>query len=166
MSLPGNSTFTGRRTTFTTMTRVFLALLTIALVSCARKETVSQDQPGTSTTTTTTSSVQVSRVDLGRELASDRRVISWSTSFKPADTVYAAVVLAAPVPASQMTARWTSADGQIVYEETQTVAPSDVEAVTQFHMVKPAGLPPGAYKLEVLVDGQVVSTKDFTIMAP
>jgi hypothetical protein len=33
-------------------------------------------------------------------------------------------------------------------------------------MVKPAGLPPGAYKLEVLVDGQVVNSKDFTITAP
>jgi hypothetical protein len=166
MSFPGNSTFTGRRTTFSTLTRVFLALLAIAMISCTRKETVSQDQPGTSTTTTTTSSIQVSRIDLGRELASDRRVITWSTSFKPADTVYAAVVLAAPVPAGQMTARWTSADGQVVYEETQTVVPSEVEAVTQFHMVKPAGLPPGAYKLEVLVDGQVVNSKDFTITAP
>jgi hypothetical protein len=142
--------------------RIFLALLTIALISCTRKETVPDSQ--TSTTTTETR-VQVSRVDLGRELASDRRVISWSNTFAPKDTVYAAVVLTAPVPAAQVTARWTSADGQIVSESTQMVTPSETEAVTQFQVVKPEGLAPGTYKLEILVDGQVVSTKDFAVAA-
>ena len=70
------------------------------------------------------------------------------------------------VAASQVTARWTSSDGQVVYEATQEAMPSETEAVMQFQMVKPAGLAPGSYKVEILVDGQVVSTKEFTVVAP
>src|SRR5262249_9759253 len=141
-----------------TLSLTLMAALTLA--SCARQT----PQTTTETSTTQTRTVQVSHIDLGNSLTSDRRVITTSApSFAPKDTVYASVILAAPVPAAQVTARWTAPDGAVVSETTQTVAASPGEGVAQFQVATPDGLPPGNYKLEILVDGQVVSTKDFTI---
>ena len=134
-------------------------VLTFAVVSCTSKQPETQ----TATTTTETHTVHVNRIDLGRSLTSDRRVVTTDTPFTKTDTVYAAVVLDAPVPSSQVTARWTSADGAVMAETTQTLTASDAEGVTQFQFAPPEGLPPGTYKLDLLVDGQVVSTKDFTV---
>ncbi|HMI30774.1 MAG TPA: hypothetical protein VK527_03475 [Candidatus Limnocylindrales bacterium] len=155
---------TNRRSRFSALIPVALAILALALISCTKKESVPQTTSESSTTVTHT--VHVNRIDLGRGLTSDRRVITTDQSFTPGDTVYASVVLAPPVAASQVTARWTSSDGQVVYEATQEAMPSETEAVMQFQMVKPAGLALGGYKVEILVDGQVVSTKEFTVVAP
>ena len=137
---------------------VIPVLLGIALVSCTRKP-----ESETSTTTTTTEKVQVSRIDLGRTIGTDRRIITTTESFAPRDTVYASIILAAPAPAGQVTARWTSADGTVVSESTQMVSPSQTETMTEFYITKPEGLAPGAYTLEILVDGEVASTKQFIV---
>jgi len=141
---------------------LFVPLLIAAVLSCSRSQTP-DTQTSTQSSTTTTQRVTVSRIDLGSGLTSDRRVITTEGAFAPHDTVYAAVVLAPPSPAADVTARWTAPDGAVVSETTQTVTPSDAEAVTQFQVVKPEGLAPGTYKLEIVVDGQVVSTKEFTV---
>jgi hypothetical protein len=136
---------------------VIPVLLGIALISCARK-------PESETSTTTeTQKVQVNRIDLGRTIGTDRRITTITESFAPRDTVYASVILAAPAPAGQVTARWTSADGTIVSESTQMVSPSQIETMTDFYIAKPEGLAPGTYKLEILVDGEVTSTKQFIV---
>ena len=154
-----------RKSYFTLQTLFLIALAAAALASCTRKvETVPESQSSTSTTETHT--VVVKSIDLGRGLTSDRRVITTDQAFSPGDSVYASVVLTPPVPATHATARWTSSDGQVVYESTQDVTPSETEAVTQFVMAKPAGLAPGTYKLDILSDGEVVSSKDFTVSAP
>jgi len=140
-----------------------VTLSAFALISCSRKGSVPEGQTSTQSTTTETHAVHVQRIDLGRGLTSDRRVITTDQPFTPGDTVYAAVVLAAPVPPAQVTARWTSADGQVVFESTLPVTPGETEAVLQFKMARPAGIPPGTYKVEILVDGQVISSKEFTV---
>jgi len=130
-----------------------------ALVSCSSKQPETQ----TATTMTETHTVHVNRVDLGQNLTADRRVVTTDTPFNATDTVYAAVVFDPPVPTSQVTARWTSSDGGVIGETTQTVPASEAEGVTQFAFAPPAKLPPGTYRLDVLVDGQVQSTKEFTV---
>jgi len=145
---------------------LLIALSALTVTSCSRKESVPQSQTSTQSTTTETHTVHVKSIDLGRGLTSDRRVITTDQPFSPGDTVYAAVVLAPPVPPSLVTARWTSADGQVVYESTLPATPGETEAVMQFKMAKPAGIPPGTYKVEILADGQVVSSKEFTVTAP
>ena len=142
-----------------------LAFLVFALPSCSRKESVPGSQT-TTQTTTETHTVHVQSIDLGRGLTSDRRVITTDQSFTPGDTVYAAVVLAPPVPSSQITARWVASDGTVVYESTLPVTPGETEAVMQFKMAKPAGIPPGDYRVEVLADSQVVMSKEFKVTAP
>jgi hypothetical protein len=146
-----------------TSRQLSLAVLTLAamgaLASCARNEPETQ----TSTTTTETHTVHVNRVDLGQNITADRRVVTTDAPFNARDTVYAAVVLDPPVPTAQVTARWTAADGGVIGETTQTVAASEAEGVTQFAFAPPANLPPGTYRLDVLVDGQVQSTKEFQV---
>jgi len=155
---------------FSVLLPIVLTFLTVALISCARKESVPESQTSTQSSTTQTQThshtIRVNRINLGRGLTSDRRVITTDQAFTPGDTVYASVVLAPPVSGSEVTARWTSSDGQVVFESTQNVPQSESETVMQFQMVKPAGLAPGGYKLEILVDGQVVSSKEFTVRAP
>ena len=59
-------------------------------------------------------------------------------------------------------ARWTYQDGQVVDERSETVAPSS-DTYTEFHIAKPSGWPAGKYTAHVLVNGQEVQTKDFTV---
>jgi hypothetical protein len=141
-------------------TKVLLALLLpLAAASCMSKEPRTQ----TTTTTETSSTVHVNGVNLGRTLTSDRRVITTDGTFSTTDTIYGAVDLAGPAPASQVTARWIGSDGAVVAETTQPVQASDAESVTQFQFAPPAGLAPGTYTMDIVVDGQVVSTKQFTV---
>lgn len=142
------------------------ALCALPLISCSRKEPAPESKTTRQPTPAETRTVRVESIDLGRRLSSDRRVITTDQAFTPGDTVYAAVVLAPPVPAAEMTARWVSADGTVVYESSRTLTPSEAESAAPFQMAKPAGIPPGAYKLELLVGGAVVRTKSFTVSAP
>ena len=58
--------------------------------------------------------------------------------------------------------RWTFADGQVVDESTQTIAPTG-NARTEFHISKPDGWPVGKYKFEVFLNGASAATKDFSV---
>ena len=151
-----------------TLPLLLVVMIASAVTSCSRKEeSVPESQTSTPSTTTVTHTVQVKSIDLGRALTSDRRVITTDRSFTPGDTIFASVVVTPPVPASEVTARWTASnDGVVVYESTEALTPGETEAVMQFKMVKPAGIPPGTYKLNILVDGRTVSSKGFTVQAP
>jgi hypothetical protein len=58
-------------------------------------------------------------------------------------------------------ARWTFEDGQVVKEDSRSIAPSGTEA-TEFHISKPSGWPKGKYTLTVSVGGSTES-KDFEV---
>ena len=62
----------------------------------------------------------------------------------------------------QIVGRWTFQDGQVVDERTESISPTG-DAYTEFHIAKPSGWPAGKYTLHVLVNGQEVQTKDFTV---
>jgi hypothetical protein len=143
----------------------FLLLASFVVLSCSKKqETASTTNESGSTGA---AKIHVDQIVLGREMTADRRVITVdNTTFTPGDTVFAAVTLAAPTPAVQLVGRWKAPDGTVVYETTEAVLPSDTPTAVTFYMVKPSGLPPGTYTLEVLDNGQVVGTKEVTIVAP
>lgn len=105
-------------------------------------------------------SLIVSSVDLGNAVGADHKVTKPGTSFAKADTIHASVATDGS-KASTVTARWTFQDGQVVHTEDKSV-PSGPQ-VTDFSISKPDGWPAGDYKLEVLVDGNVAQTKDFTV---
>jgi hypothetical protein len=108
------------------------------------------------------STVQVTDVQLGTAVGADRRVSAPTNAFRPTDTIYASVVTTGSAPSATLTARFTYQDGQLVNESSQTIAPTGSDA-TEFHISKPDGWPAGQYRVEVLLDGRSVSTKDFQV---
>ena len=105
--------------------------------------------------------VRISSVDLGRQVGPDKRVTAEKDDFTPRDTIYASVLTTGSAPNATVVARWTFEDGQVVKEDSRTIAPSGPEA-TEFHISKPSGWPKGKYKLTVSVGGSTES-KDFEV---
>jgi hypothetical protein len=143
------------------MTSLLALCLTLGVwtSACSRNK-----QEAQTTTEKTYPQVQVSRVDLGRGVGPDKMVTEPTAEFRPNETVYATVITTAAPPNTNITARWTYQDGQVVEETTQLVAPG-TEAASEFHISKPDGWPAGKYKLEVLVNGNPAATKEFEVKA-
>jgi len=106
-------------------------------------------------------SVSVTDVELGNAVGADQKVSTPSTSFAPTDTIYAAVTTSGAGTAA-LAANWTYQDGQTVHQESKSIAPTG-PATTTFQISKPDGWPAGSYKVEISVNGQPVSSKDFTV---
>lgn len=112
-------------------------------------------------------SIRVTEVKLGTSVGDDRKVSDAKTSFAPSDdTIFAAVSTNAPdgagPVAGNLTARWTYQDGQVVDEHSEQ-ANFMGDDVTNFRISSPQAWPEGNYKVEILLDGKVVETRDFTI---
>lgn len=107
--------------------------------------------------------VAVASVDLGNAVDADgKKISSATTAFSSKDTIYAAVSTTGSAPTATLKAKWTYQDGQLVSESEQTLAPNGAE-LTTFHISKPDGWPAGNYKVEILLDGTSVATKDFSV---
>ena len=107
--------------------------------------------------------VAVASVDLGNAVdAEGKKVTAPMTTFAAKDTIYAAVSTTGSAPTATLTAKWTYQDGQLVSSSDQPLAPNG-DAVTTFHIAKPDGWPTGNYKVEILLDGKSVATKDFSV---
>jgi hypothetical protein len=106
--------------------------------------------------------IQVSDIEIGRGIGADKRVTDATSSFKPDDTIYAAVVTNGTSPA-EIKARWTYQDGQVVDESVQHISPNGTES-SEFHISKPNGWPAGKYTLEVFLNGASAGTKQFEVV--
>ena len=100
--------------------------------------------------------VRISEVQLGRQVGPDKRVTAEQDDFSPRDTIYASVLTTGSAPSATVTARWTFEDGQVVKEDSRTIAPSGTEA-TEFHISKPSGWPKGKYKVTLSAGGSTES---------
>jgi len=137
--------------------------LTLAVVgACGKKSNDTAQTSGGAIAPASNSTVQVADVALGRGVTADKHVANQSDSFTARDTIYASIHTTGSAPNTNLTARWTFQDGQVVDERTETIAPNG-DAYTEFHISKPSGWPAGKYTLHVLVNGQETQTKDFTV---
>jgi hypothetical protein len=141
--------------------RTSIVALTLAAVLTAACQKNS-DSSGTSGTPGTGSGVRVTQVSIGRSLNASKTINDSTDSFTPNDTVYASVATEGSAASAALKARWTYQDGQVVNESTQTIAPTG-PAVTEFHVSKPDGWPPGKYKLEILLNGSFAAARDFNV---
>lgn len=139
------------------------ALALIVAGACGKKSDNTPAQTsGGAIAPASNSSVQVADVALGRGVSADKHVANQSDSFAARDTIYASIHTTGAAPNTNLTARWTFQDGQVVDERTETISPNG-DAYTEFHISKPSGWPAGRYTLHVLVNGQETQTKDFTV---
>lgn len=106
--------------------------------------------------------LNVSAIDLGRQIGPDKRVTEATTVFAPTDTIYVSVIGTADVERLALRARWIFEDGQVVNETEQTIAPSG-ETVTEFHIARPSGWPTGKYKVEIAAGGAPLGSKEFEV---
>jgi hypothetical protein len=139
-----------------------VALGILSLGACGKKADQNANQTSSGTIAPSSSAVQVADVALGRSLSPDKRIASQTDTFSARDTIYASVHTTGAAPNTNIAARWTYQDGQVVDERTETISPSG-DAYTEFHISKPSGWPAGKYTLHVLVNGQETQTKDFTV---
>jgi hypothetical protein len=145
-----------------TFARVLWLALVLGVSACNTK-----DQNGTASDTAggaveANVPVRVADVTLGRAIGGDKRVTNQTDTFGTRDTIYASVRTTGAGSGTQLTARWTYQDGQVVDERTETIAPTG-EAYTEFRISKPTEWPKGKYTLRVLLNGSAAQTKDFTV---
>ena len=139
-----------------------LSIALIALGACGGNKTDQSTQTSSGTIAPSSNGVQVAEVTLGRNLSTDKRVANATDTFSARDTIYASVHTTGSASNISVGARWTFQDGQVVSENTQSIAPTG-DAYTEFHIAKPSGWPTGNYTLHVLMNGQEVQTKNFRV---
>ena len=104
--------------------------------------------------------LHVATLQLGRSLNGDNTVATHTTRFKADDTIYASV-LTDRTGSSTILARW-SYNGRAISETEKRVSYKGT-AATEFHFQSAGGFLPGDYKVEILLDGQPVASRDFRV---
>lgn len=140
----------------------------VALVGCKKKEEPVATPPAAETPApmptqpapAPVAATTVNSVDLGNTIGADNKIATPNATFASKDPVYASVTTDGP-NAGKLGARWTFQDGQVVHEETKDI-PAGPQ-VTQFQITKPDGWPVGKYKLEVMLDGAMVQSREFEV---
>ncbi len=145
---------------------VVLLLISFSTAACDRtgSSTTPAQPPAVSAPSAPAAAARVTGIELGSALTDDGRVAPGAekTTFSPSDTIYATVVTD-NAPAAKLSARWTFEDGQLVNENSQTVAASDRAAATEFHIAKADGWPAGRYRVEIALDGKPAGTREFEV---
>jgi hypothetical protein len=105
-------------------------------------------------------SLTPTNIQLGRSLNSDNTVGNHTTSFKPTDTIYAAVQTGAS-GSGVVSAKWSYA-GRVISEPQKKVSYRG-EASTEFHLQNSGGFPAGDYEVELFIDGKSAGARKFRI---
>jgi hypothetical protein len=111
---------------------------------------------------TVTEAVSVTDVKLGTGVDADMRITDEKDDFSPTDRIHVSVTTSGTATSATLTARWLYQDGQVVDESTQTIAPTGPSS-TEFHISQANGLPAGDYRVVILLNGNEVETKEFTV---
>ena len=115
-------------------------------------------EPATPPPAPAATTLAVTTVDLGNAIGADNKIAMPMTGFGTKDTIHASV--ATDGPGGDLTAKWTMGD-KVVDTQNKTV-PAGPQ-VTEFSISKPDGWPLGHYKLQVMMDGNAVQTREFDV---
>lgn len=142
------------------------AVAVVALGGCSKTNKDQNTSSAGSVASDTTKApatvgVHVADVTLGKHIGADKKVTNATDTFAPKDSIYASVHTTG-TNSGKITAHWTFQDGQVVDDRSETISGKG-DDYTEFHIAKPSGWPAGKYTLHVLVDGNEVQTKDFTV---
>ena len=146
----------------------------LALAGCKKKEEVAMTPPPPMASepapmppmepAPSTMPVSVIAVDLGTAVGADNKVASSLSTFGAKDTIHASVTTDGTASNTPLAARWTFAGAtpMIVNEESKMLNTTG-PATTEFHISKPDGFPVGKYKVEIMLNGAVVQSRDFEV---
>ncbi len=153
-------------------------LATLALAGCKKKEayeTPSTNAPAPAATlpapapapTASAATASVTSVDLGKAAGADMKIAAPMTTFATKDKIIAAVGThvadaTATVPA-KVGAKWTHVDSsQTVNEEARDVQLKG-DQTWDFEITNSNPWPTGKYRVEIMLDGKVVQSRDFEV---
>ncbi len=128
------------------MVRVTRALVVVAMCAVV----VACSQPLT-----------VGTIQLGRALNQDSSVSSLTSSFKPNETVYVAV-LNPERGEGTIGVKWYYGT-QLISERSKPVKFKGAGA-TEFHLQSAAGFPLGGYSVEIFLNGQSAGRRNFNVV--
>jgi hypothetical protein len=134
--------------------------LALSVAACSSRQA---EEPTTSAAESTPADVQVTQIELGRDLDANNRVTVATDQFKPSDVIYVTVMTSGSAPGATLKTVWTTEDGQVV-DESQQILASTGDTVTEFHVSKPEGLPTGKYIVQVSLNGNPIQTKEFMVI--
>jgi len=101
-------------------------------------------------------------VTLGNAVDAEQQVPVSKSVFGRYDRIYAAVLSTGQHQGLKLSAKWTTADGQLVAESEQALVPTSA-TVTTFSLKNGEMWPVGKYQLVVSVDQQPQSTVPFEV---
>lgn len=132
-------------------------LLLGSIAACNKKEA-----PADAPAATMTEEVRVDDLRLGNAVGADKWVTTEADDFKPTETIYLSVRTTGSAPSATLQAKWTFQDGQVVKDDSQTIAPNGTTN-TAFYVSRPSGWPVGNYTVSVMLNGQSAGSKDFEV---
>jgi hypothetical protein len=139
-----------------------LGLAVAGMASCKKKEPPPPPEAAAPAPAPAPPAFAVQGIELGKSIDADKKVTAPATTFGRRDTIYASVATEGAAPSKAISAKWTFQDGQVVKEQSESIAPTG-PAATEFHISKKGPWPVGKYKVEVSVDGAAAGSKDFEI---
>jgi hypothetical protein len=139
-----------------------LGLAVVGMASCKKKEAPPPPEAAAPAPEPAPPAFAVQGIELGKSIDADKKVTAPSTTFGRRDTIYASVATEGAAPSKTVSAKWTFQGGQVVKEQSESIAPTG-PAATEFHISKKGPWPVGKYKVEVSVDGAAAGSKDFEI---
>ena len=104
--------------------------------------------------------LQVTTIQVGRTLNPDNSVGTFTTSFKPRDTVYLSVLTGASGRGTLETVWYY---GSTKVSEMKKEVSYRGAAATEFRFHNTAGFPAGSYRVEVFLDGKPQGERTFRI---
>jgi len=139
-----------------------LGLAVAGMASCKKKEPPPPPEAAAPAPAPAPPAFAVQGIELGKSIDADKKVTAPATTFGRRDTIYASVATEGAAPSKAISAKWTFQGGQVVKEQSESIAPTG-PAATEFHISKKGPWPVGKYKVEVSVDGAAAGSKDFEI---
>ena len=106
--------------------------------------------------------LSVADIVTGKSLTPDKGIADVTTMFAPADTLYVSVKTIGAAPGANLAVRWTFEDGQVVNEDSQSIAPTG-PATHEFHVAKADGWPTGKYKVAIALDGKPAGEREIEV---
>ena len=104
--------------------------------------------------------LNVTAIQTGKSLNSDNSVGIHAASFNAKDTMYVSVLTGAR-GSGTLTVRW-SLGGRPIHEVTREVSYND-QAATDFRFQAADGFPAGEYRIDVLLDGTAVGSRNVRV---
>ncbi len=104
--------------------------------------------------------ITVDTIQIGRSLNADQSVASQTTTFGPGETIYVSALNNARGEGT-ISVRWYM--GQQLLSEREKQVKFQGAGATEFNISSASGFPEGAYRVEVLLDGTLVGTRNFDV---